>query len=337
MAQGGEGSINVRCSFKTATVCICAFNIVAVFFILHLVVSPLYLQPGSPFLPVKSLRQPHPRVVGYTLQEIKRIQEFHNIRRSVEPHELIKRVKEIELEAEKEAEKDNEAGVVRQRVAAELAQRLKELKETNSQRSQQALDDWRRKKLDQAKRHEEAKAQQDIKMMMQEHAKEVVTKMLEQNWGSLLEEAGLDAPAEAPSNGTITGALLQNDSEMEDGIIPGPPLPIECHAEPHTDYDGVAVRWGLTHHTESAADCCQACLDQAKAAKKGDMKCNVWVFCPAEKGCFSPDIYEHKHQECWLKQSDQPKLNFKGRYDEEYRRRHTTAPLVVPWVSGVTV
>ncbi|RZR87620.1 hypothetical protein BHM03_00015073 [Ensete ventricosum] len=85
-------------------------------------------------------------------------------------------------------------------------------------------------------------------------------------------------------------------------IIPGRPLPPECHAEPHTDYDGTAVRWGLTHHKESAADCCQACLDQAKRAKPGQMKCNIWVYCPSEYGCYSPDIYKHKHQECWLKQ-----------------------------------
>jgi PAN domain len=84
-------------------------------------------------------------------------------------------------------------------------------------------------------------------------------------------------------------------------IIPGPPLRPECNVELHTDYTGAAVRWGLTHHKESAADCCQACLDQAKRAKPGEIKCNIWVYCPSEFGCYSPDIYEHKHQECWLK------------------------------------
>ena len=87
----------------------------------------------------------------------------------------------------------------------------------------------------------------------------------------------------------------------EEEILPGRPMPPECHAELHTDYDGVAVRWGLTHHKDSAADCCQACLDQAKYAKEGDKKCNIWVYCPSEFGCYSPDIYQHKHQECWLK------------------------------------
>ncbi|CAK9275588.1 unnamed protein product [Sphagnum jensenii] len=127
----------------------------------------------------------------------------------------------------------------------------------------------------------------------------------------------------------------ESGQEKEDGIIPGRPLPEECRAEAHTDYDGAAVRWGLTYHVESAADCCQACLDHARSAEGDGKKCNVWVYCPSVDGCYSPDIYEHKHQECWLKQADEPKLNFKGRYDEEYRNQHPTAPVIVPWVSGV--
>ncbi|CAM6011095.1 unnamed protein product [Sphagnum balticum] len=127
----------------------------------------------------------------------------------------------------------------------------------------------------------------------------------------------------------------ESGQEKEDGIIPGRVLPEECRAEAHTDYDGAAVRWGLTYHVESAADCCQACLDHARSAEGDGKKCNVWVYCPSEDGCYSPDIYEHKHRECWLKQADEPKLNFKGRYDEEYRNQHPTAPVIVPWVSGV--
>lgn len=94
-------------------------------------------------------------------------------------------------------------------------------------------------------------------------------------------------------------------------------MPPECHAELHTDYGGAAVRWGLTHHKESAADCCQACLDQAKTAKPGEKKCNIWVYCPSEYGCYSPDIYEHKHQECWLKQV-LPFTEFKNAYNVLY-------------------
>ncbi|PWZ52704.1 DEAD-box ATP-dependent RNA helicase 30 [Zea mays] len=34
----------------------------------------------------------------------------------------------------------------------------------------------------------------------------------------------------------------------------------------------------------------------------GALKCNIWVYCPSEYGRYSPDKYEHKHQECLLKQ-----------------------------------
>lgn len=88
----------------------------------------------------------------------------------------------------------------------------------------------------------------------------------------------------------------------EHELIPGRALPIECHPEAHTDYAGTAVRWGLTYHLESAADCCQACLDHARNAKDDEKKCNIWVYCPEEGGCHSPDKYKHKHGECWLKQ-----------------------------------
>jgi hypothetical protein len=157
----------------------------------------------------------------------------------------------------------------------------------------------------------------------------------------------------------------------EDDTIPGRAMPPECHAEAHTDYAGAAVRWGLTHHVGSAADCCQACLNQAKNAKPEEKKCNIWVYCPREGGCHSPDKYSHENHECWLKQvspsslnlfklseiqnyrifflfhgnsltwvlfmgqADEPVLNFKDRYSDEYRQRHPAAPSVVPWVSGV--
>jgi hypothetical protein len=37
-----------------------------------------------------------------------------------------------------------------------------------------------------------------------------------------------------------------------------------------------------------------------------------------------------------LWQADEPQTNFKGQYDEEYRQQHPTAPVIVPWISGVT-
>ncbi|AQK83389.1 Methionine aminopeptidase 1D chloroplastic/mitochondrial [Zea mays] len=273
----------------------------------------------------------------------------------------------------------------------------------------------------------------------------MLKRALEFNWQMLLEDIGLwipptiyhiehdDKPENEPEGYFVYAAYVASIVDyilwVINEIIPGPPLPPECNTELHTDYGGTAVRWGLTHHKESAADCCQACIDQAKMARPGALKCNIWVYCPSEYGCYSPDKYEHKHQECWLKQfrhilaspssdpgghwsrcksdlggcsatqiatlqglrsgmltslrqseskpkagvfinscfahcqselqdtwfapnspsidnkscrnlipidkADHPRLNFKDRYPELYRDSHPTAPVVVPWMSGV--
>ncbi|KAK1313511.1 hypothetical protein QJS10_CPA06g02373 [Acorus calamus] len=184
------------------------------------------------------------------------------------------------------------------------------------------------RKLEEIKRWSIANVTSNTTMSSDEAT--ILERALKSAWSSLLEDIGLWMPAEISNEEHDDGS----QHEFEE-IIPGRPLPPKCHAEPHTDYNGAAVRWGLTHHKESAADCCQACLDQAKRAKSRDMQCNIWVYCPSETGCYSPDIYEHKHQECWLKQADTPKLNFKDRYPESYRESHPTAPVIVPWISGV--
>eukprot|EP00249_Psilotum_nudum_P012450 c23793_g1_i1 orf=122-1009(+) len=276
------------------------------------------------------------QAVRYTEEQLNRIKEAIEVWKAAEPVQLIKRVKEIQEESVAGAIRFKRAEAAREKVASDLAQRLKELRGASNQNDQQALEEWRRKKLEEAKKREAtAKAKQDLKDDEALQVAEEMTNALERGWGSLLEEVGLSSVAEPPSATHQNGPTLQ-EPDIEDGIIPGRPVPPECHAEPHTDYGGAAVRWGLTHHKESAADCCQACLDQAQSAKRGEMKCNIWVYCPAERGCFSPDKYEHRHQECWLKQAVEPQLNFKGKYSQEYRKQHPAAPVVVPWVSGVT-
>ncbi|PWZ15007.1 Pectin acetylesterase 9 [Zea mays] len=127
----------------------------------------------------------------------------------------------------------------------------------------------------------------------------MLKRALEFNSQMLLEDIGLWIP---PTIYHIEHDDKPENEPEDEEIIPGPPLPPECNTELHTDYGGTAVRWGLTHHKESAADCCQACIDQAKMARPGALKCNIWVYCLSEYGCYSPDKYEHKHQECWLKQ-----------------------------------
>lgn len=123
------------------------------------------------------------------------------------------------------------------------------------------------------------------------------------------------------------------------------PVPFDCYMEKQADYDGEAVKWGLGNKAVSAADCCQMCKDFAPAA--GGFPCNIWVWCGDPSGeCWTPDIHSHKTGDCWLKfqsQWDQNvdkkksnlAVNSRGKYSEEYRKEHKTAPEYVAWVAGV--
>ncbi|CAM6050447.1 unnamed protein product [Sphagnum compactum] len=310
----------MRCSFKRATAVVCGGNFVVVLYLLHSLFVPLYIRPGASHSSIVLIRQ---NVMKYTQAQLYRIKEANKARQAAQPLKLIERVSihsqsisgldvlfavECSLLVSLCTFVPNYTGngltscfagwVIKKRRFLWRCTTL--LKMAVILFIQSSL--YLHKELHQA----------DHLFVSCTHANNVeLVKKFDHslNWVCI--------------------------SRRKDGIIPGRPLPQECHAEAHTDYDGAAVRWGLTHHVDSAADCCQACLDHARSAEGDSKKCNVWVYCPSEEGCYSPDIYEHKHQECWLKQSDEPKLNFKGRYDEEYRNDHPNAPIVVPWVAGV--
>ncbi|XP_021911979.1 uncharacterized protein LOC110825791, partial [Carica papaya] len=194
----------------------------------------------------------------------------------------------------------------------------------------EAVENWRREKLKEAK--ESALGREGMNLTTLQEEAGMLVRALESDWAVLSEDIGFWMPSDM--NNREHDDKPEDEEEPEE-VLAGRPLPPECHAELHTDYDGAAVRWGLTHHKESAADCCQACLDQAKRAKPGEMNCNIWVYCPSETGCYSPDIYQHRFGECWLKHAENPRLNFKDRYSESYRNSHPTSPVIVPWVSGV--
>lgn len=260
------------------------------------------------------------------------MEESIRVRQEAEPVELIRLVKEIKkgfLSREESVSKLPRH--VKQKMADEALQRLKGLENANVSEQRASLEIWRNEKLEETKQLIIRNTTTNL-MLSTKEAK-ILKRVLESDWNLLLEDIGIWIPAEVVNK--EIDDKPENEEELEEEIIPGRPIPPECHAEAHTDYDGAAVRWGLTHHKESAADCCQACLDQAKRAKPGEMKCNIWVYCPSEAGCFSPDKYEHKHQECWLKQANNPRLNFKDKYTESYRNSHPNAPLIVPWMAGV--
>ncbi|CAN1323759.1 hypothetical protein LINPERPRIM_LOCUS32838 [Linum perenne] len=318
MARGVKWS----CSYKKTTLIVCAVNIVIALYVLRSLYGSLYLYSNDD----------SSYAVKYTPDQISKIEESIRIRRAREPIELKKLVKELKREFR---EKDTVVELppeVKHRLTKEILQRLRSLSGNASISEQRkAIENWRNEKLLEVK--QSANSNREEAGMTAYLYLGILARALESDWAVLSEEMGLWIPDEITN--VEHDDRRDGEEEDEEEILPGRPVPPECNAEVHTDYDGTAVWWGPHHPRESAADCCQACLDQAKRAKPGEMQCNVWVYCPAENGCYSPDIYEHKNMECWLKYSEKPTLNFKERYSEAYRNSHPNAPVVVPWVSGV--
>ncbi|XP_011074450.2 LOW QUALITY PROTEIN: uncharacterized protein LOC105159179 [Sesamum indicum] len=304
----GEWGHNGRCSYKRTTIIVCSVNIVVALYVLQSLYTSLYMYPFSD----------SQSTFKYTANQIRKMEESNQIRRASEPTELIKLVSQLKQS-------------LKQKLINEILDRLRSLDAAaNATLQREAIDSWRKKKLREVKKFIRGKTLNSTILPEEAGA---VAKALSSDWVELSEQIGLWIPIEIVNK--EHDDKPEGEEDFDEEILPGRKLPPECHAELHTDYDGAAVRWGLTHHKESAYDCCMACLDQAKRAKPGEMKCNIWVYCPSETGCYSPDIYEHKNQECWLKYSEKPKLNFKDTYSESYRDSHPKAPVVVPWVSGV--
>lgn len=316
------------CSYKRTTIAVCCFNLVLALYVLRSLYTS-FLSSSSSF----STNASFTSEFKYTDDQIKSAEESIRVRKALEPVELVRLAKELKERSIGQGRRWELSLPVKQKLTNEILQRLKELKDgANVTEQRGAIKSWRAEKLKEVKLWILSNSTSNSSIPTTE-AKMLET-ALESDWYTILEDIGLWMPADVINN--EIDDKPENDNELaEEEIIPGPPLPPECHAELHTDYDGTAVRWGLTHHKESAADCCQACLNQARQAKPGAVKCNIWVYCPSESGCYSPDIYEHNYGECWLKQAKTPRLNFKDRYSESYRRTHPEAPLVVPWISGV--
>uniref|UniRef100_A0A2P2IQH2 Apple domain-containing protein n=1 Tax=Rhizophora mucronata TaxID=61149 RepID=A0A2P2IQH2_RHIMU len=260
------------------------------------------------------------------------MEESVRIRKANEPLKLAELVKGMKEELRREETRVELPEEIKQRVTDEILQRLRKLNVTaNVTEQREVVENWRKEKLQEVKDLTHGTSGPNSSILQDQT--EMLARALESDWAFLSENIGLWIPSEIVN--VEHDDKPEGEEEPEEEILPGRPVPPECHAELHTDYDGAAVKWGLTHHKESAADCCQACLDQARRAKPGEKKCNIWVYCPSETGCYSPDIYEHKNMECWLKYAEKPKLNFKDRYSESYRSSHPRAPVMVPWVSGV--
>ncbi|KAJ0085804.1 hypothetical protein Patl1_08989 [Pistacia atlantica] len=349
---GYQGRGKWCCSYKKTTLIVCSINIVIALYVLRSIYGSIYVFSNNDL-----------NVVKYTADQIRKMEESIRIRRANEPIELVKLLKESKQDFSEESMVELPRPV-KERMTDEILRRLRSLNATGDEDAQrEAVESWRKEKLEEAKKlsvgrqgmnstilQEEASMTYSLRVLYQLLVelnftfREIFVKINEnaskESWSLIgmhsQKKLAFGYPLKSLTKNMMINLRKQKKKSLvKDEILPGRPVPPECNAQLHTDYDGTAVRWGLTHHKESAADCCQACLELAKRAKPGQMKCNIWVYCPAETGCHSPDIYEHKNQECWLKYAEKPKLNFKDKYSESYRNSHPTAPLFVPWVSGV--
>ncbi|XP_059634393.1 uncharacterized protein LOC132276800 [Cornus florida] len=321
-AEWGYNERSKWCSYKRTTVLICTINIGVALYVLHSLYSSLYIYTYNDTQ----------SAFRYTPDQVRKMEESIRIRKASEPIELVKLVKEIKegfLSEEKIIELPQH---LKQKITDEILERLRGLNANASSREQrEAVESWRKEKLEETK---QLMSDKTLNSTILPEEAGMLARVLESRWDQLSEEIGLWIPVEVITK--EHDDKPEGAEEFDEEPLPGRQLPPECHTELHTDYGGDAVRWGLTHHKESAYDCCQACVDHARRAKPEEKKCNIWVYCPSETGCYSPDKYEHKNGECWLKYAEKPKQNFKDKYSESYRNSHPKAPVIVPWVSGVT-
>jgi hypothetical protein len=143
-----ELAARLHCSYKRATFVLCAGNLVVALYLLQSVVGPFYFQTSSSSSSNELQQQvgtgDHTAVaealqqeVIYSEEDLKRQEESNDLRRAVLPVRLMERIKEIEAQTEVEISKSQSASAARQRVALELAQRLRYLRFINSKSNPQ--------------------------------------------------------------------------------------------------------------------------------------------------------------------------------------------------------
>ncbi|KAJ8531947.1 hypothetical protein K7X08_011870 [Anisodus acutangulus] len=284
------------CSYKRTTVVVCSINIFVAIYVLHSYTSA-YMYTRKAF--------------RYTPDQVRKMEESNRIRKQLEPVQLIELLKGLKEEFLVDEKVVQVPRQIKQKIADEI---LAALKGVNATVQRDAVESWRRKKLKEARELVNRKTSNST---ITPEDTSVLAQALDVDWAQLSEEIGLWIPVAIINKENHDKP--EGEEEFDNEIIAGRRLPPECNVELHTDYGGDAVRWGLTNPKESAYECCMACLNQAKHAGPNDKKCNTWVYCPSETGCYSPDIYQHKNQECWLKYAEKPKTSFKDRRKKEWK------------------
>ncbi|XP_020596217.1 uncharacterized protein LOC110036170 [Phalaenopsis equestris] len=127
----------MRLSYRNATIVLCFLNVVAAVFLLR----------GFFSFADKRIARANKSDIART----RYIMESEQIRRSMEPMDLIKRIKEIEEEAYTEPGGETKQ-VPKQTAAVDLSKRLNDLRAMND--ANKALEEWRKRKMERARQRE---------------------------------------------------------------------------------------------------------------------------------------------------------------------------------------
>ncbi|PIN01812.1 hypothetical protein CDL12_25683 [Handroanthus impetiginosus] len=126
-------AVKSRLSYKNATIIVCLFNILTALFLLQ----SFFYSPSS-------------KVASSHKALYRHIKESEDIRRSMVPVDLIRRVREIGqnvyVETDQIQQKD-----VKQTAAVDLISRLNNFRSYSDSGSTKALEEWRKRKMERAR------------------------------------------------------------------------------------------------------------------------------------------------------------------------------------------
>ncbi|KAK9288661.1 hypothetical protein L1049_017122 [Liquidambar formosana] len=134
-----QQSWKMRFSFRNATIVVCFMNLFIVI---------LFLEGFLSSSSARKFSAVHPNSV-----QLRYIKESEEMRRAMEPLELIKRVREIEQESYAEPEIVQQKDT-KQTAAVDLSKRLKDFHSFSDAASLKALEEWRKRKMDRARQRE---------------------------------------------------------------------------------------------------------------------------------------------------------------------------------------
>ncbi|XP_059632289.1 uncharacterized protein LOC132274937 [Cornus florida] len=129
----------LRFSFRNATIIVCFFNLVTVILLLQ------------GFLSASSNRKLS--TTQSNSVQLRYIKESEEIRRAMEPLQLIKRVREIEQEAYTEPELVQRKDT-KETAAIDVMSRLNNIRSNSDAASLKALEEWRKRKTERARQRQ---------------------------------------------------------------------------------------------------------------------------------------------------------------------------------------